>query len=79
MILTIVVLSLLVLLHELGHFLIAKLFGIDVEELALDSRHELSRFLRNETEYTLNWLPIGGFVRMLERNKIRQSSKKSTQ
>lgn len=63
--LTIVVLSLLVLLHELGHFLIAKLFGIRVEEFGIGLPPKaLSLGKYSETEYSLNWLPIGGFVRL---------------
>lgn len=62
---TILVLSLLVLLHELGHFLVAKLFGIRVEEFGIGIPPKaLTIFKRGETEYTLNWLPIGGFVRL---------------
>ena len=62
---TILVLSLLVLLHELGHFLIAKLFGIHVLEFGIGLPPKaLKLFKHKETEYSLNWLPIGGFVRL---------------
>ncbi|MFH2085188.1 MAG: M50 family metallopeptidase [bacterium] len=62
---TILILSLLVLLHEFGHFLIAKLFGIQVEEFGIGLPPKaLKLFKHKETEYTLNWLPIGGFVRL---------------
>lgn len=63
--LTVIILSLLVLLHELGHFLIAKLFGIHVLEFGIGLPPKaLKLFKYKETEYTLNWLPIGGFVRL---------------
>ena len=62
---TILVLSILVLLHELGHFLVAKLFGIHVEEFGIGLPPlALKLFKHKETQYTLNWLPIGGFVRL---------------
>lgn len=62
---TIILLSILVLLHELGHFLIAKLFGIHVLEFGIGIPPKaLKLFTRKETDYTLNWLPIGGFVRL---------------
>lgn len=62
---TIIILSLLVLLHELGHFLIAKLFGIHVLEFGIGLPPKaLKLFKYKETEYTLNWLLIGGFVRL---------------
>ncbi|MFZ2199523.1 MAG: M50 family metallopeptidase [Microgenomates group bacterium] len=63
--LTILVLSILVLLHEFGHFIIAKLFGIHVLEFGIGLPPKaLKLFKHKETEYTLNWLPIGGFVRL---------------
>ncbi|KKU45112.1 MAG: Site-2 protease [Microgenomates group bacterium GW2011_GWB1_46_7] len=62
---TILVLSLLVLLHELGHFLVAKLFGIKVEEFGIGLPPKAVKLgMWGETEFSLNWLPIGGFVRL---------------
>jgi regulator of sigma E protease len=60
------VLSLLVLVHEGGHFLIAKLTGIRVEEFGLGYPPRLLTITRRgDTEYTINAIPFGGFVRML--------------
>lgn len=60
-----VVLSVLVFLHELGHFAVAKRAGITVHEFGLGYPPRLWRFAkRGTTEYTLNWIPFGGFVRM---------------
>jgi regulator of sigma E protease len=57
-------LGLLVLVHELGHFLTAVWFGIKVEEFGLGyPPRAMVLFERNGVKYTLNWLPIGGFVR----------------
>lgn len=57
-------LALLVLVHELGHFLTAVWLGIKVEEFGLGyPPRALVLFERNGVKYTLNWLPIGGFVR----------------
>jgi regulator of sigma E protease len=57
-------LGLLVLVHELGHFLTAVSLGIKVEEFGLGyPPRALVLFERNGVKYTLNWLPIGGFVR----------------
>lgn len=59
-----VMLGLLVLVHELGHFLTAVWLGIKVEEFGLGyPPRALTLFERNGVKYTLNWLPIGGFVR----------------
>lgn len=59
-----VVLSILILGHELGHFLIAKLFGVWVEEFGLGLPPKLIGKKIGETIYSINWLPIGGFVRL---------------
>jgi regulator of sigma E protease len=54
----------MILLHELGHFLAARFFGIEVEEFGFGLPPKMfSLFHWKETEFTLNWLPIGGFVR----------------
>jgi regulator of sigma E protease len=59
-----VMLGLLVLVHELGHFLTAMWLGIKVDEFGLGyPPRALTLFERNGVKYTLNWLPIGGFVR----------------
>src|SRR5919202_3584922 len=59
-----VMLGLLVLVHELGHFLTAVWLGIKVEEFGIGyPPRALTLFERNGVKYTLNWLPIGGFVR----------------
>lgn len=56
----------LVLIHEFGHFLAAKAFGIKVLEFGIGfPPRARTLFKKGETEYTLNWLPIGGFVRLL--------------
>lgn len=58
------VLVVLILVHELGHFLVAKLFGIRVDEFGIGFPPKIWGKKYGETEYTLNWLPIGGFVRI---------------
>ncbi|MGH2609430.1 MAG: M50 family metallopeptidase [Tepidiformaceae bacterium] len=56
----------LVVVHEFGHFLAAKAFGIKVLEFGIGFPPKAITYLKKgETEYTLNWLPIGGFVRLL--------------
>ncbi|MFC1936356.1 RIP metalloprotease [Chloroflexota bacterium] len=55
----------LILIHEIGHFLAARLFKIDVEEFGIGfPPRMLTLFKKKETDYTLNWLPLGGFVRL---------------
>jgi regulator of sigma E protease len=60
----IVIVGPLILLHELGHFAAARLFGITVEEFGIGfPPRMLTLFERKGTKYTLNWLPLGGFMR----------------
>lgn len=59
------ILSILVMIHELGHFLVAKKFGIRVEEFGFGLPPRAIGKKIGETIYSLNWLPIGGFVRLL--------------
>jgi len=55
----------LVLVHEFGHFLMARLSGIRVLEFGIGFPPKAKVIGHDhETEYTLNWLPIGGFVRL---------------
>lgn len=58
------ILSILVFVHELGHFIAAKKSGVDVEEfgLGIPPRAIAKKF--GKTLYSLNWLPIGGFVKI---------------
>lgn len=58
------VLGVLIFVHELGHFLIAKLFGVGALEFALGFGKTLFKIQGKETTYTLRAVPLGGFVRM---------------
>jgi regulator of sigma E protease len=63
--LLLVILVPLVLVHEFGHFLVARITGIRVLEFGLGFPPKAKTLGHDhETEYTLNWLPIGGFVRL---------------
>ena len=59
------ILVLLVLVHELGHFLVAKRAGITVEEFGIGFPPRIGSVTWRGTRYSLNWIPLGGFVRML--------------
>ncbi len=59
------VLVVLIIVHELGHFLAAKMFGIKVEEFGIGyPPRALTLGKIGETVYSLNWLPFGGFVKI---------------
>ncbi len=72
----IVVLGVLVFVHEAGHFLAAKWAGIYVHRfsLGLGSPIPWLTFRRGETEYSISWLPLGGYVKMASREEDIGSS-----
>ncbi len=59
-------LSILVIIHELGHFILAKIFKTRVEKFYLffDPWFSLFKFKKGETEYGIGWLPLGGYVKI---------------
>ena len=59
-------LSILVFLHELGHYLFARLFNTRVEKFYLffNPWFSLFRFKKGDTEYGIGWLPLGGYVKI---------------
>ncbi len=59
------ILVVLVLVHELGHFITAKRAGITVEEFGIGFPPRITSVTWHGTRYSLNWIPLGGFVRML--------------
>ena len=62
--LTVLLLSILVLVHELGHFIAAKLMGIRVLEFALFMGPKIFSFKKGDTVYSLRCIPLGGFCSM---------------
>jgi regulator of sigma E protease len=59
-----IILAVLVFVHELGHFLIAKASGIRVDEFGLGFPPKIFSFKKGETLYSLNAIPFGGFVKI---------------
>src|ERR1700748_1630079 len=59
-------LSILIVLHEFGHFLAAKIFKTRVEKFYLffNPWFSIFKFRKGETEYGLGWLPLGGYVKI---------------
>lgn len=67
--LVIIALSLLILVHELGHFLAAKAFGLKVLEFGFGFPPKVFSKKWGETEYSFNLLPLGGFVKIYGEDK----------
>ncbi len=61
--------SVLIFVHELGHFVWAKIFGVKVLTFSIGFGPKIVRLRGRETEYCIGLLPLGGFVKMLEENR----------
>ena len=71
------ILSILVLIHEFGHFAVARWIGVHVEEFGLGLPPKVIGKKIGNTIYSLNWLPIGGFVRLAGEYEVEHSLKRS--
>ena len=60
----ILVLVALIVVHEFGHFVVAKLSGMRVDEFGVGYPPRIWAFKKGETEYSFNWIPFGGFVKI---------------
>ncbi|MBI5682369.1 MAG: RIP metalloprotease RseP [Deltaproteobacteria bacterium] len=60
-----IVLGILIFVHELGHFLVAKKSGVGVLKFSLGFGRKLIGFKKGETEYLISLLPLGGYVKMI--------------
>lgn len=65
---TIIVLGVLVFVHELGHFLVAKLFGVRVDAFSLGFPPKLLHKKIGDTDYRLSVVPLGGYVKLFGEN-----------
>lgn len=61
----IIVLGVLIFFHELGHFLMARAFGVGVEKFSLGFGPAIARWKRGRTEYRIAAFPLGGYVKMV--------------
>ena len=77
-------LSILIILHELGHFTLARIFKVRVEKFYLffDAGFSLFRKKFGDTEYGIGWLPLGGYVKIsgmidesMDREQMKQPPK----
>lgn len=71
-----IILTLLVIIHELGHFIAAKKNNVLVEEFGFGLPPRIFGIKHGETLYSLNWLPIGGFVKVLGEEEHELDKKK---
>lgn len=71
----ILVLGVLIFVHELGHFLAARIAGVKVEEFAFGFPPRLLAKIYRGTRYAINAIPVGGYVKMLGENELVKDSR----
>jgi regulator of sigma E protease len=70
----VIILALLILVHEFGHFIVAVKSGIKVSEFGIGFPPRIAKLFRwKETDFTLNWIPFGGFVKIFGENPDEES------
>ena len=69
-----VVLGIMILVHEFGHFAAAKWFGVRVDVFSIGFGKRLAGFRRGETDYRISALPLGGYVKMAGENPLESRS-----
>lgn len=74
-IVAILIFSLIILVHEFGHYIIARISGIYIEEFALGMGPKLISFKKKGTLYSIRALPFGGFCKMLGEDEASQDSR----
>ena len=65
-------LGLLIFIHELGHFLVARYFGVKVEIFSLGFGPKIFKYKRGDTVYCISLLPLGGYVKMFGDNPLEE-------
>jgi len=65
-----VILGFMILIHEFGHYAVAKLLGVRVEQFAIGFGKRLFGFRKGETDYRINAIPLGGYVKMSGENPM---------
>ncbi len=73
-----VILGLMVLIHEFGHFAVAKLCGVRIDAFAIGFGKRLFGVVHNGTDYRVNLLPLGGYVKMAGQDEMPSSLEAST-
>ncbi|NQV00970.1 MAG: RIP metalloprotease RseP [Parcubacteria group bacterium] len=73
----IIILGLLILVHEIGHFAMAKRAGVKIEEFGIGFPPRIFSIKKGETTYSLNLFPIGGFVKIYGENGPESKDKES--
>src|SRR5438067_8126375 len=66
----VIVIGFMVLIHEFGHYAVAKLLGVHAQQFAIGFGKRLIGFRRGEPDYRINAIPLGGYVKMSGENPM---------
>src|SRR5580704_17365873 len=69
-----VVLGFMILIHEFGHYAVAKLLGVRVEQFAIGFGKRLVGFRKGDTDYRINAIPLGDYVKISGENPMDERS-----
>ena len=72
-----VVLGIMILVHEFGHYAAAKLFGVRVDVFSIGFGKRLTGFRRGDTDYRISALPLGGYVKMAGENPLERAQRRT--
>lgn len=64
LLLMLIALGVMITIHELGHFLVARAFGVGIEKFSIGFGAPLAKFERGGVQYRIAWIPLGGYVKM---------------
>ena len=70
---TVIGFGIMIFVHELGHFIAAKRFGVLVHEFAIGMGPKIFSFGKGETKYSLRLFPIGGYVKLEGENELEEN------
>ena len=73
----ILVIGVLIVVHEAGHFLVARKFGVKIEKFSIGFGPKIFSRTVGETEYRVAWIPLGGYVKMLGENDPEMNNRLS--
>ena len=73
------VFSAVIAIHEFGHFMVAKLCGVQVNEFSIGMGPVLCKRVRKGTQYSIRALPVGGFVALEGEESLRASRRRNGQ
>src|ERR1041385_7740191 len=65
-----IILGFMIFIHELGHYMVAKALRVRVEQFAIGFGKRLIGFRKGDTDYRINALPLGGYVKMAGENPM---------